>query len=98
MARATIMRRYETNDCTTPKLIQFLLENPNGFVQTRDELMGFLRALEAEYDRSARQLILELAKGAITYDMNRVSENREIYLTSGTLFKHWRRTAREAAR
>ncbi|MBK6590648.1 MAG: DUF3987 domain-containing protein [Acidobacteria bacterium] len=79
------MRRYETNDCTTPKLIQFLLENPNGFVQTRDELMGFLRALEAEYDRSARQLILELAKGAITYDMNRVSENREIYLTSGTL-------------
>jgi hypothetical protein len=44
------MRRYETNDITTPKLAQFLAENPNGLLQFRDELTGWLKSLEADYD------------------------------------------------
>lgn len=80
-----VMKRYETNDATSQKMIHFLAENPNGLLLTRDELTGWLKSLEAEYDQSARSFYLELWKGAITYDHARVSENREILLTSGTL-------------
>lgn len=79
------LRRFETNDATSPKMIQFLSENPNGMVLTRDELTGWLKSLEAEYDQASRAFYLELWKGAITYDHGRVSENRDVVLTSGTL-------------
>ena len=78
------MRRYETNDITTPKLAQFLAENPNGLLQFRDELTGWLKSLEADYDTNARTLILELWKGAINYEKARVGDG-EIQITSGTL-------------
>ena len=79
-----IMRRYETNDITTPKLAQFLSENPNGLLQFRDELTGWLKSLEADYDTNARTLILELWKGGINYEKARVGDG-EIQITSGTL-------------
>ncbi len=79
------LERYEINDITTAKLMQFLAENPNGLMLFRDELMGWLRSLEAEYDKSARPFFLELWKGGISYEMSRVSDNREIHITSGTL-------------
>lgn len=78
------MKRYETNDITTPKLAQFLAENPNGLLQFRDELTGWLKSLEADYDTNARTLILELWKGAINYEKARVGDG-EIQITSGTL-------------
>ncbi|MEJ7698805.1 MAG: YfjI family protein [Pyrinomonadaceae bacterium] len=79
-----IMRRYETNDITTPKLAQFLSENPNGLLQFRDELTGWLKSLDADYDTNARSLILELWKGAINYEKARVGDG-EIQIPSGTL-------------
>jgi putative DNA primase/helicase len=78
------LKRFETNDITASKLIQFLAENPNGLMLFRDELTGWLKSLEAEYDKSARAFFLELWKGAISYEMARV-DGREIQLTSGTL-------------
>lgn len=77
------LRRYETNDVTASKLIQFLAENPIGLMLFRDELAGWLRSLEAEYDKSARAFFLELWQGAIAYELSRV-DGREIQLTSGT--------------
>jgi hypothetical protein len=50
----------------------------------RDELTGWLKSLEAEYDKSARPFFLELWKGAISYELSRV-DGREIQLSSGTL-------------
>ncbi len=79
-----ILRRYETNDITTPKLAQFLSENPIGILQTRDELTGWLQSLEADYDLNARSFFLELWKGAISYTQARVG-NGEIQIPSGTL-------------
>jgi hypothetical protein len=78
------LRRFEANDITASKLIQFLAENPNGLTLFRDELTGWLKSLEAEYDKSARAFFLELWKGAIVYELSRV-DGREIQLTSGTL-------------
>ncbi len=79
-----ILKRYETNDITTPKLAQFLAENPNGLLQFRDELTGWLKSLDADYDTNARTLILELWKGAINYEKARVGDG-EIQIASGTL-------------
>ena len=79
-----ILKRYETNDITTPKLAQFLAENPNGLLQFRDELTGWLKSLEADYDTNARTLILELWKGAISYEKARVGDG-ETHIQSGTL-------------
>ena len=79
-----LLRRLETNDITASKLIQFLSENPNGMMLFRDELTGWLKSLEAEYDKSSRPFFLELWKGAINYELARV-DGREIQLTSGTL-------------
>ena len=79
-----IMKRFETNDITTPKLAQFSAENPNGLLQFRDELTGWLKSLDADYDTNARTLILELWKGAICYEKARVGDG-EIHIPSGTL-------------
>ncbi len=79
-----ILRRFETNDITTPKLAQFLSENPIGILQNRDELTGWLKSLEADYDLNARSFILELWKGAISYTQARVGSG-EIQIPSGTL-------------
>lgn len=78
------LRRFETNDVTASKLIQLLSDNPNGFLLFRDELTGWLKSLDAEYDKSARSFFLELWKGGIFYELARV-DGREIHLTSGTL-------------
>ncbi len=79
-----VYRRFEINDVTAPKLVQILAESNTGLVLSRDELAGWLRALEADYDRSARALFLELHPGAVTYEMARV-DGRDIFLRSGTL-------------
>ncbi len=79
-----VLKRFETNDITSPKLIQFLADNPIGFMLFRDELAGWLRSLEADYDKSARAFFLELWKGAISYELAR-SDGRETQITSGTL-------------
>jgi putative DNA primase/helicase len=79
-----VLKRYETNDITTPKLAQFLSENPIGLLQNRDELVGWFKSLEADYDLNARSFILEVWKGAIAYELARVG-NGEIQITSGTL-------------
>jgi hypothetical protein len=79
-----VLRRYETNDITTPKLAQFLAENPIGLQQSRDELTGWIKATEADYDPNARAFYLELWKGAIAYEIARVG-NGETQITSGTL-------------
>lgn len=80
-----VRRRFETNDVTSPKMAQFLSENPNGLVLFRDELAGWLHSLDADYDRSSRPFYLELWKGGISYELARVSEGREIFIKSGTL-------------
>ena len=66
-----IQRRYETNSITTPKIAQFLAENPNGLLQYSDELVGWFKSLEADYELNGRSFILALWKGAIDYEQAR---------------------------
>lgn len=80
-----VYKRFETNDVTTAKLIQLLGINPNGFLLFRDELAGWLQSFESEYEKTSRAFILELWKGAIAYELGRISDGREDQLESGTL-------------
>jgi len=73
-----ILRRYEINDITTPKMAQFLSENPIGLLQNRDELTGWFKSLEADYDLNARSFFLELWKGAIAYELDEQEGSCEI--------------------
>ncbi|MEK6677033.1 MAG: DUF3987 domain-containing protein [Planctomycetota bacterium] len=67
---APVRRRILINDCTVEKLGEILNHNPNGVLQFRDELVGFLRSLEKEGYESARAFYLEAWNGAgrFTYD------------------------------
>ncbi len=78
------LRRFEINDVTTPKLGEILSKNPNGFLQFRDELTGWMKSLEADYDLNARAFFLELWKGAIPYSIARKGDG-ETEIQSGTL-------------
>lgn len=78
------LRRFEINDVTTPKLGEMLSKNPNGFLQFRDELTGWMKSLEADYDLNARSFFLELWKGAIPYSIARKGDG-ETEIQSGTL-------------
>ena len=78
------LRRFEINDVTTPKLGEILSKNANGFLQFRDELTGWMKSLEADYDLNARSFFLELWKGAIPYSIARKGDG-ETEIQSGTL-------------
>ncbi len=65
-----VLRRYEVNDATIEKLGVLLAENPNGLLLFRDELSGFLRALDREEKAGDRAKYLEMwaGTGELTYD------------------------------
>ena len=56
-------RRYRTNDATVPKLQELLSENPRGLLVFRDELTGWLTALDKEDGATDRAWWLESWNG-----------------------------------
>jgi putative DNA primase/helicase len=67
---APARRRYLVNDTTVEKLGEILAENPRGVLLFRDELTGFLRALDKDGRESDRAFFLEAwaGNGRFTYD------------------------------
>ena len=63
-------RRFKVNDATVEKLGELLAENPNGLLMFRDELVGWLRALDREGSENTRPFFLEAwnGMGGYTYD------------------------------
>lgn len=43
-----VLRRYKTEDATTEKIGELLVENPNGLLYHRDELSGWFRNLDKQ--------------------------------------------------
>ena len=46
-----ILKRYKTEDGTTEKIGEILLQNPNGIFIHRDELTGWLKSLDKDGER-----------------------------------------------
>jgi len=63
-------RRYRSNDPTVEKLGELLSTNPRGVLVERDELVGFLAAMDKEGRESDRAFYLEAwgGKGSFTTD------------------------------
>lgn len=64
-------RRYLTNAGSVERLIHLLEQNPNGIIQCRDELTGWLRSMEKSASQDARAFYLEAWKGngdSFSYD------------------------------
>ena len=54
-----IRRRRYTNDSTIEKLGQLLIQNPNGMLDYRDEIHGFLKTIDSESRPKDRSFYLE---------------------------------------
>lgn len=64
-------RRYSTQDATVERLGELLRENPNGIGVIRDELTGWIRALDKQGHECDRAFYLEAWNGngsSFTYD------------------------------
>lgn len=68
--KAPTLKRIVVNDTTTEKLGEILNENPNGVLQFRDELAGFLAQMEKEGRESDCAFYLEswVGSGRFRYD------------------------------
>lgn len=65
-------RRYKTQDATTQKLGEILLDNPQGLLLYRDELAGWLISFEKNGREGDRQFFLESWSGKEAFDVDRI--------------------------
>lgn len=65
-------KRFVVNDATTEKLLEILRENPNGVLQFRDELVGFLRTLDKTGRETDRAFYLEAWNGTGSFTCDRI--------------------------
>jgi putative DNA primase/helicase len=66
------LKRYKTEDATTQKIGEILLENPNGLLVHRDELVGWLKSLDQYGREGDRAFFLESWNGTGSYTVDRI--------------------------
>ena len=67
-----VCERYIVNDTTVERLQEILSENPNGVLQFRDELTGFLRQMEKPGHETDRAFFLEAWNGDSSFTSDRI--------------------------
>jgi putative DNA primase/helicase len=72
------------NDSTFARLGELLAQNPNGLLVHRDELVGFLRALDKEGCEEARAFFLESWNGTESFTFDRIGRGT-VRVESNTL-------------
>jgi len=65
-------RRFFTSDGTPEKIVDLLNQNPRGILIKRDELIGWLRALDKDGREGARALFLEGWNGTSRYSYDTI--------------------------
>jgi putative DNA primase/helicase len=83
-AVTTTERRFHTNDVTVEKLGELLRDNPRGMLVLRDELAGWLRALDKSGREGDREFFLEGWNGTGSYTVDRIGRGT-IHIPSLTL-------------
>jgi Protein of unknown function (DUF3987)/Primase C terminal 2 (PriCT-2) len=79
-----VCERFVVNDVTTEKLGMLLGENPNGLLQFRDELVGWLRSMDKDGHENDRAFFLECWNGKGGYTSDRV-ERGTTHIENATL-------------
>jgi hypothetical protein len=64
--------RYSTSDATVEKIGELLRDNPNGLLNDRDELMGWLSSLDRAGHEGDRAFFLESWNGDKPYHVDRI--------------------------
>lgn len=67
-----ILKRYKSEDATTEKIGEILLQNPNGILIHRDELTGWLKSLDKDGREGDRAFYLEAWNGSGTFTIDRI--------------------------
>jgi hypothetical protein len=67
-----VEERYTTSDATVEKLGELLRDNPNGLLNDRDELMGWLSTLDRAGHEGDRAFFLEAWNGDKPYHVDRI--------------------------
>ena len=67
-----VERRYVTNDATTEKLGELLIQSPRGLLILRDELTGWLHTMEKPGREGDRAFFLEAWEGIGGFDVDRI--------------------------
>lgn len=79
-----ILRRYLVNDTSYQVLGELLMENPNGLLVHRDELLSLLKSLDREENVEARSFYLTAWNGSDDYVFDRISRGKNLYVPSVT--------------
>ncbi|MFO1413361.1 MAG: YfjI family protein [Burkholderiales bacterium] len=66
------LKRYRTNDATVEKLAELCVENPQGLLVMRDELVGLLAACVKEGKEGDRAFYLESWNGHMPFRQDRI--------------------------
>ena len=72
LALGVTENRYKTNDATVEKIGALLLENSRGLLVVRDELSGWLKALQKAGREGDREFYLESWNGYGSYTVDRI--------------------------
>ena len=67
-----VCKRYIVNDTTVERLQEILSENPNGVLQYRDELIGFLKQMKKTGHETDRAFFLEAWNGDGSFISDRI--------------------------
>lgn len=78
-------RRYSTNDTSYQALAELLIQNPNGLLVVRDELVSLLAALDAEENAEARGFYLTGWNGSQGYTVDRIGRGLGRHVDAVTL-------------
>jgi len=78
-------RRYSTNDTSYQALAELLIQNPNGLLVVRDELVSLLAALDAEENAEARGFYLTGWNGNQGYTVDRIDRGLGRHVEAVTL-------------
>lgn len=73
-----ILRRYTTDDATTPKLRELMAENPRGIILKNDELKGQLERLDKQGNEGDRSFMMSCWPGLEYYTEDRVCRGSKL--------------------
>jgi hypothetical protein len=82
---APLLRRYLANDTSYQVLGELLIENPNGLLVHRDELLSLLRSLDREENVEARGFYLSAWNGTDDYVFDRIIRGKNLHVPSVTV-------------
>jgi len=82
--RVPICRRYVTNDGSYQAIGELLVQNPDGLLVHRDELLSLLTALDREENSEARGFYLTAWNGADSYTFDRIGRGLNLHIPKVT--------------